>query len=236
MTAAVDVRVCARSGCDNPLTKRYHEGIEVFQQRKFCSIPCTRQRLDLGVRRCANPTCSAPLERRPKENSADWRTRRYCRASCYRPQKPPARPALPTRRWCGAPGCGLELKRRHGECGADFRKRSFCGRDCANQAAGKPQPAPVAVPAEIVQLDRGVGACFGRPDAFWTDTGRDEDEVERLRGLAYRFCEGCPIRQGCKAYGREVRFGLYGGELWRDDRGTRVPLDLLAPVESVRAS
>jgi len=88
----------------------------------------------------------------------------------------------------------------------------------------------------MVQLDLGVGACFGRPDAFWTDTGRDDDEVERLRGLAYRFCEGCPIRQGCKAYGRQVRFGLYGGELWRDDRGTRVALDLLAPVESVRAS
>lgn len=237
MTAAVETRACANPGCGNELVKRHTESPAMFAERKFCSIPCTRQRLDLGVRRCANPTCCAPLERRPKENSADWRTRRYCRASCYRPRKVPARPALPARRWCGAPGCGLELKRRHGECGADFRKRRFCGRDCSNRAVGKPQPPAGTVVLRDTRTDWSQAACREAEDAaWWTDTGRDADEVERLRELAVWFCADCPLFDACKPRGEAEKFGLYAGVLWRDVSGARVPLDLLAPVESVRAS
>lgn len=246
MTAAVEIRVCANPNCTTVLVKRPKESNVPFTRRRFCSIACTNGSgvtnrgnvpLDLGPRRCANADCRALLERRQGENSADWRSRRYCRASCYRPRTVPARPQLPARRWCGAPGCGLELKRRLGECGADFRKRRFCGRDCSNSAAGKPRlPAGTVVLRED-RTDWSKAACRAAPNAaWWTDTGRDDDEEERLRDLAHRYCAPCPLRRLCEERGRAERFGLYGGVLWRSVGGQRVPLDLLAPVQSVVAS
>lgn len=243
MTAATEVRVCARLGCDNPLTKRVHEGVETFQQRKFCSRGCSTERLELGPRRCASPECGALLVRKTGENSADWRSRAFCSHSCYRwrttPKTPEPRPKLPPRRWCGAPGCGLELKRKYGECGADFRKRRFCGRDCSNRAAGKPQTTALDLaPLLDTRTDWSQAACSREASdlAWWTDTGRDDAEVERLRELAVWYCAGCPLRAACAARGEAEKFGLHGGVLWRHVAGRRVPLDLLAPVESVRAS
>ena len=243
MTTAVEVRVCARPGCDNELLKRRTESPAMFAERKFCSIPCTRQRLDLGARRCASPKCGALLVRKTGENSADWQSRRFCGHSCYRwrtTSKPtaPARPKLPPRRWCGAPGCGLELKRKYGECGADFRKRRFCGRDCSTRAAGKPQTTALDLaPLRDTRTDWSQAACQDASDAaWWTDTGRDDDEVDRLRELAVDFCAGCPLIEACRARGEAEKFGLLGGVLWRHVAGARVPLDLLAPVQTAVAS
>lgn len=239
MTAAIETRVCANPNCDNELVRRSKETPASFEDRKFCSIPCTRQRIDLGERRCANATCRAVLERRQRENSADWRSRRYCRASCYRPPtaSATARPVLPPRRWCGAPGCGLELTRRQGECGADFRKRRFCGRDCSNAAVGKPQSTPLAVPLRHDRTDWSKAACRDQDDvAWWTDTGRDWEEEARLRELARWYCASCPLMEACRQRGQTEQFGLFGGELWRVVEGRRVSVDLLAPVVKAAAS
>lgn len=248
MTAAVVVRVCANPNCTTVLVKRPKESNVPFTRRRFCSIACTNgsgvtnrgnRPLELGHRTCANPGCGLRLERRGGENSADWRTRRYCSAQCYHPRKTPvaSQPVLPARRWCGAPGCGLELKRRHGECGADFRKRRFCTRDCSNRAAGKPQPVAAPVVLREDRTDWSKAECREESDlAFWTDTGRDEDEVERLRELAVWFCAECPLKAACEARGEVEKFGLYAGVLWRDVSGARVALDLLAPVETAMAS
>jgi hypothetical protein len=195
------------------------------------------------VRVCANPHCGRELVRRPGEKTPDWVSRRFCGQPCYRwrtasTPAPVARPKLPPRRWCGAPGCGLELKQKYGECPADFRKRRFCGRDCSNRAAGKPQISVLDLaPLRDTRTDWSQAACLAASDlAWWTDTGRDADEVERLRELAVWYCAGCPLRRACEERGEAEKFGLHGGVLWRHVGGRRVPLDLLAPVESVRAS
>src|SRR5688500_9926134 len=215
MTAAVEVRVCARPGCDNPLVKRVPEGAEVFRRRKFCSRACSApERLDLAPRWCASPKCGALLVRKAGENSADWRSRSFCGHSCYRwrtQTKPPAaRPKLPARRWCGAPGCGLELKRKYGECAADFRKRRFCTKDCSNRAAGKPQTTVLDLaPLRDTRTDWSQAACREAADlAWWTDTGRDAEEVERLRELAVWYCARCPLMQACRKRGEAEKFGL----------------------------
>ena len=131
----------------------------------------------------------------------------------------------------------MELTRRQGECGADFRKRRFCGRDCSNAAVGKPQSTPLAVPLRQDRTDWSKAACRGQHDvAWWTDTGRDADEEERLRELARWYCAACPLMEACRERGRTEQFGLFGGVLWRAVAGRRVALDLLVPVESVRAS
>lgn len=248
MTTAVEARVCPNPNCGNDVVRRDNESNWSFARRRFCSIACTNhpgvtargnRPLDMGHRTCASPGCGLRLERRAGENSADWKTRRYCSAQCYRPRKTPAatRPVLPARRWCGSPGCGLELKRRHGECAADFRKRRFCTKDCSNRAAGKPQPVAAPVVLREDRTDWSKAKCASQDDvAWWTDTGRDEDEEDRLRDLAHRYCAPCPLRRLCEERGRTEKFGLYGGVLWRSVGGQRVALDLLAPVESVRAS
>lgn len=246
MTVAVEdeVRVCANPNCGRELVRRANEARTQFGRRRFCSIPCTnhpgvtargRRAPIVGPRTCASPGCGARLERRSGENSADWKARRYCSAQCYRPRKVAvaARPVLPVRRWCGAPGCGLELKRRQGECAADFRKRQFCTRDCSNRAAGKPQPPPAPVVTREDRADWSKAACRGQDDvAWWTDTGRDWEEEERLRELAHWYCASCPLIEACRERGEVERFGLYAGVLWRSVAGRRVPLDLLAPVEA----
>jgi hypothetical protein len=248
MTAAIEVRVCANPNCGKPLVRNAAESSSNYNRRRFCSIACTNRPgvtargnrpLDVGPRTCASPGCGARLERRDGENSADWKTRRYCSAQCYRPRKNPGatHPVLPARRWCGSPGCGLELKRRHGECAADFRKRRFCTRDCSNRAAGKPQPAAGTVVLREDRTDWSKAKCASQDDvAWWTDTGRDEDEEERLRDLAHRYCAPCPLRKVCEERGRAERFGLFGGVLWRVVGGRAVALDLLAPPERIEVA
>jgi len=86
-------------------------------------------------------------------------------------------------------------------------------------------------------VDWDRAACRGQDDiAWWTDTGRDADEVERLRDLARWHCAGCPLRDACETRGRTEKFGLYGGVLWRAVGGRRVALDLLGPAERIEVA
>lgn len=99
MTAAIEVRVCARAGCGAPLVRRESEGTTNWKARKFCSVVCAdirrgRKPTVVPPRTCAREGCTARLVRRqsPRENSEDWRARRFCSAECNHNRFTPAPP------------------------------------------------------------------------------------------------------------------------------------------------
>jgi hypothetical protein len=132
-------------------------------------------------------------------------------------------------RYCA--GCGELLVRKDREDATDWRKRRHCRAECYWSGLRKP-----ASEVPVGPVDWSEAECRGQDDvAFWTDTGRDTEEEERLRELASWYCAPCPIRDACKARGNEIKFGLYGGVLWRVVGGRRKPLDLLA-AEPIKAA
>jgi hypothetical protein len=187
---------------------------------------------------CVRVGCARPLRRRTGEALPEFRNRRYCSQGCYNQRRIPvgqeqrhARQLLS--RDCAA--CGARLVRKDGEAPVDWKRRKFCGKTCSLTATRVVR----AVKAPLVdgELDwQSNSKCRGTEHIAWWARDSGWEEEERLRELAVRYCRPCPVRAACRLRSEIEPDGVWGGVVVRHVGGRPHRLDLLDPVESVRAS
>lgn len=181
---------------------------------------------------CRRAGCGKPIVQRPTELLSAFAVRHFCDRTCYARRNFLPGTVEPDKH---CRNCGVVMARREGEQASDWRRRKSCGFTCARATppAAKPARGPL-MDGDLNWQARAV--CKGTEDRLWFSRSASPTEVDRLRGLAREFCGECPVAALCRRRAEREPAGVWGGVLVREVSGRTELVDLLAAVESVRAS
>lgn len=210
--------------------------------------------VEIEAKVCVRVGCGKTLVRTVTKSDTVWDRQIYCDPTCYRFRNvAPGEEPVDSERVCRNPGCGQVLTRNRQESPSTFRRRSHCDQKCRSARIAKAAKRvsvrlvhpPVLPPPPVVAASpesEWDSPCAGSRESFWFDSTLKTKseriaEENRLRELAVRMCGPCPFRLLCAGRGDEVKHGMYGAVLWRDERGEPTRVELFAqPSAERRAS